>query len=234
MVIEYISSELVASANGAGSSESCTVPADCTLALVTYCGWSGSGDDFVSGTLGGQSLTLAESQPGINGVCPSSGIVYLANPPTGSQTLVITIETATNEYSICAHYFKGGDTSNPLRDTANAAQAGSSPFETPSFDVLAGDLAVVLVGGYGGSPVADPAGKGQTEVYEYTGNSDRLQAFGTKSIAASGTTTMWGGGCSYNGLSAISLVPVAVGVAGQLVDSIRLKTLVHGGLTRCI
>jgi len=213
MTIEYISSETVAIANGAGTSESCTVPADCTLALITYCGWSGAGDDFVSGTLGGESLTLAESQPGINGVCPTSGIAYLVNPPTGSQTLIVTIQNADNKYSIGAHYFKGGDTSNPLRDTANTAQAGSSPFETPSFNVSAGDLAVVLVGGYTENPEiqADPPGKGQTEIWECKPKFDRLQALGTKSIVSGTSTTMWGGGCSYNGLSAISLVPATAG-----------------------
>ena len=193
---------------------SVTVPSDCTLIVIAYAGWSGAGNALSSASLDSDSFTEAAEIEGGSGTNPGTGLAYLANPSTGSQTLSMTFEgDAVDDFSVVVSYWKGVDTSSPSRDSATAGDY-ASPVTTPSFDVEDGDVALVAVGTYEEYVDASPTGSGQTTIEEalnIANNSEVGLAY--KNITSSGTTTMQGDGESltYTGVAAFALKPASDG-----------------------
>src|SRR5205085_164848 len=112
--------EINSSVNSA--SQSVTVPSDATLAVVSVSGYQTSANYFHSGTvtLGGSAMTAASTTQDSNTAYLYGAMFYLANPPTGTQTLAWDWlgTNAPNDGVIIVHgYYKGNATVSVARDT---------------------------------------------------------------------------------------------------------------------
>ena len=194
-------------------SRTITVPADATLAVLSY--GAATSVDMTAASIAGAAFTRVYTIPyngGVNGIC---GVWILANPATGSQTLSIS----STGFSPILHFFKG---TTAIRDYAYGI--GSNPYSspqtvtTPSFDVEAGDLCCATCFGSGTSVNPAPTGSGQTEIYKTL-----THGLGDKTAGSSGTTTMQGYG-TYPAVVAMSLLPTDEGPpASTLIMNIKVS-----------
>jgi hypothetical protein len=189
---------------GYTDSRSVTVPADCNLVAVCYGQYTSTNDDATTITLGGNALTKATSVAGSGSVNGNTGVWYLANPPTGSQTLATTF-AQTGGHNIIVVYLKGVYTTSPLRSAdSQIAPSNYSQYQqitTDSISCEPGDLAVLVVFDYIDTDIigdAAPSGSGQTQIAAI--GTQYNAAVGTKALSTSGTTTVTGSG-NYPGLS---------------------------------
>lgn len=108
-----------------------TIPSNCNL-LVVYIGSRDSGGtpEVSSLTVGGNAMTAMEPFFSSGGRC-GAGIYYYINPPTGSQTISVTLDEDwfSNGMVIRAEYFIG-NTLQPFRRTEaiTGTTAGSATF----------------------------------------------------------------------------------------------------------
>lgn len=103
------------------------VPVDAKLAVLHLDLWSEAGASFTSATLGGSPLTngaLSTPTPFTN----FGGVAYIALPPTGIQSLVITASIGTPGFIL--YFLKGDvDTDNPVIDSlADGQLSGNDSF----------------------------------------------------------------------------------------------------------
>lgn len=145
-----------------------------------------TGGKDMSGTLptyGGQNLTLIRNTV-YSGGTPRAVAYYLANPPSGSNTLAGSFDGA-NKYTVSATNVNGVNTSNPV-DGATSAEAKGGTSISVDVTSPSGDLAMDIVCSLGSSLTVDGSQSQQFNL-EPTGSGERS---GGSSEAGSGTTTM--------------------------------------------
>ena len=185
--------------------EAVTVPGDATLMVIHAHYWDATANAGISAaSLDGDSFT----QIGDQNSSTDDAMVdcwYLANPSTGSQTLSWTFTEAISEGPGWAvTYYKGGDTTDPIRDFDAQTNAGTDPSETGSFDSNTDDLCVVSTADYGQSADSAPTDKGQTEDQASNTGEGPQGSVGDKA-GGGASETMWFGGDTYATAVAFSL-----------------------------
>jgi hypothetical protein len=139
------------------ASQSITVPADATIAIVgivnfrdvdNYIGLGNAEDaSTASLTLGGTQMKIGRVQDTLAEL-PANyhiGLFYLVNPPTGSQTLAWDFAGSNNpSLGSVIHYafYKGVDISSPIRSRGGEKNESGSSATTGTLAAVAGDAIV--------------------------------------------------------------------------------------------
>jgi hypothetical protein len=145
-----------------------TVPADAELALVCWASFEPTAGYFSSGTVtltkGGvdTAMTPATSlmDPGVSTV---QGMMWhMVLPDTGTnKTLKWDWLGATSQYTpphlVSITFWKGVDTSSPIRHASAAKGSTSGAINTPTLTAQTGDLIVAFFGGFNDVPGSDGA-----------------------------------------------------------------------------
>jgi hypothetical protein len=176
MAVEYISSESFT--QGVSGSHSITVPTDCTMMIVVTGGYEynngnsavtamnldGSGLDF---TFIGTTYYDTTGDPA-TGVNDSGNALYVLSPATGSRTLSITMEGATEGWSIIVIYLKGENQSDPIGDVdlTDDYDPGGTSADVSLTGVETGDMSFGYFYSWQTTPNVDPAGSGQSVIAE--------------------------------------------------------------------
>ena len=168
-------------------------------------------------TYNGIDLTKArqDDEP-VNNVY--SSLWYLANPPAGAHTVIITYASAVDEAYGMAASFTGTDASSPIAAVAGLTQSGGSGASQSITSIDGGWLVDVQ---YAGADASVSATAGQTLVFDERvaiGRTNDHAVMTMKGPVATGTTTT---SFSYSessqvALSIASLRPVATSSAPAL------------------
>ena len=200
MAIERTGTAVTIGTYNNSGSQSITVPADCTLAVISVA------DANAAGTV---SINSVNATFDIYAANNWLRVYHLVNPSTGSQTFAWSNFALMGGLAIIIAFYKGVDTSSPVRDSdfdANEGNPGTAT--TPSMTSAAGDMAVVGCAGYGGALTL--TGGGQTSVA--TVNKETTYAGIAELLASGSTITMTATG-PYPVIAAIVLKPAAGGAA---------------------
>ncbi len=193
MSISYNSSQWIAESSGTSTDDTLTVPTlNLGLAVVGIEGDLFSGnDDLVSVTLGGQTMTLIDK---VVGSADRYGyLLYLVNPPSGSQHLIITFGSSHVIGRVISYY--GGVKKTGQPDAFNHNVANTTTSLSTSVTTVADNCWLVA---YGKSNSGDPgAGAGTTQRQSQSGfgifDSNGVihpAGTGTLVITAGGSTTI--------------------------------------------
>jgi hypothetical protein len=114
-------------ASGNSFSSSFTVDAGSNLVAFAAVGWwDGTGQSVTSISLGGQTMTSCGAAVSVNdaGLIYYAQVFYLVNPPTGTQTLAITMTSGT--YGVAANVitFTGVNPNTPVRSGTYTTSSG--------------------------------------------------------------------------------------------------------------
>jgi hypothetical protein len=230
----------------AGSSFSLayTIHADTTFARVSVV-WDKSGSVEVlscSGTLGGQALTPVDATPAFHAATDTyCQEFYLKNPPTGSQTLALTIAGAggaTEVYAAVTNDLKDVNLTTPIRAGSVQATSGLTDASSHWSQTITSSTNDLTVSTYSGANQG-VTGSDQTvdgavnNTGAYSGASDH----GTTGAAS--VTHVWtsgsGGsdaacmfGYSIQGTAATSAAVTGTGGSGMSGNEVRAgaKTLI--------
>jgi len=204
MAIERIGTEVVQSSVVTGSA-SVTVPSDCTFVLLLMNTFGPNAPpDYVR--INGIDFTKVIDWT-TDFDHRYTHIYRLSNPSTGVQTFSWSWGGVWSGNIYCLVYFKGVDTTSPIRDSDSDYDIDSSVVLTTA----AGDLVVGIVGDTSGSdPNAAPAGSGQTEIID-SDEFNGLEASVGEELATGASVTFNCTGSSYETLCACTLIPAAGG-----------------------
>lgn len=186
--------------------QSITVPADAELALFFWSGWS-SGFDLVNVTLGGSPFLVAQKNAGIGtGSLSGHGVAYLANPPTGTQTLDWEWTANPGEGPVVfVHFLSDVDPVDPIRDTDLQRASGTSAVPPAVVDSTESDYVVALVERYNSDPNGAPIGSGQTIDTSPFTFSSRRGALTVEDSPGETSSTITMEGFSWSNITAISV-----------------------------
>lgn len=144
-------------ANAGTVSSTITVPVDAEFVIATWSGFSTTANFFSTGSMtftkgGVDTAMTAVSGADSNTSLWQAAMFYLALPDTGaSKTLKwdwVGVGTASDPATLCTvTFWKGMDTSSPVRGTGGA-QASGAPWTTGTITALSGDLIVAWVGAF--------------------------------------------------------------------------------------
>lgn len=119
--------------NSAGTTQdfTVTVPSGCELLVAcinTLHLTSGTPNYVDSVTYNGSSMSLAVAWEGDGSASRNvhQGIWYLVSPPTGANTLTVTMDGAAHSYNIATIYLEGVDTSTPFGATDGGLSGDSA------------------------------------------------------------------------------------------------------------
>lgn len=200
------------------ASSTITVPADATFVVVGVATYGGSANfiDALTFTKGGVDTAMTKATPAADASTSffMGALFYMVNPDTGSNKSLKWdwLGASTDRPLFSVTFWNGVDTSSPVRD-ADAAQAASAPFTTPTLTAQTGDKIIAWANGYtstGGVDGNASTWSNLTELSDVTnsGNSDGAWATGdpTGNVAvALSTESGWDDG----GISAIVVKPAA-------------------------
>jgi hypothetical protein len=147
----------ITTANSGTVSSAITVPADAEIVIVGVSGYAPFVSYFSNGnmtfTKGGVNTTMVSvtNNGDSDTTAFMSAMFYLVSPDTGTNKILKwdwdgTSVSDTNS-KISVIFFKGIDTSSPVRDT-DGEQAANMPYTTPSLTAQSGDLIVAWVGAF--------------------------------------------------------------------------------------
>jgi hypothetical protein len=183
-----------ASSASTGAPETATLSWSHTVSgadRILLVGVSINGNKTVSSvTYGGDQLTRIAT---VNqGSSARASLWYLLNPPTGTQTVLVTM-SGNARFVAGAHSYTGVSQSNPI-GTASVNTGGSSKTATLNLTSATGELAVDVVARRGDTP-ENPiaAGAGQSERWN------------TRTTVNSATDGVTGAGSSKAGSSQVSV-----------------------------
>lgn len=211
MAVERTGTAVNISTSSNSSSQSITVPSDATLAVVFAAGLSDTTADFDSGgisiTLGGSAVTYVARSP--TTVSCDVSASYLINPATGSQTLAWTFpSTVTYGNLITVVFYKGTDTTSPIRSNANAEQVTGSPITISSLTVESNDMTVGGVSAHNSTVAVN--GNSQTSIA--INGPEPKQGSVYLGVAEKAASSSWAAswtGDAYAGAVAIVIKPTA-------------------------
>ena len=181
-----------------------TISADSNFIVVTTAAHTGGSGRFVSGvTCGGVALTRA-----VNDSQPETEIWYLANPPTGTQTMSITYINSPNSMACTSTSLKNVDTVNPIYATYNRRQNSGMSYTINS---LAGGIVIDSL--YYDNTSAPTAGAGQVTIRNYQLPTNNEYSSASYKLSTSTTTSISWSGSDEHAWSIVSLKPESYGGA---------------------
>ena len=194
------------------SSQSVTVPADATLAVVMASLWRNATNWIAANpvTLGGVNLTTLQRTDEQTGN-EHAWLGYLVNPATGSQTLAWNWGAAPTEgVNIAVVFYKGVVTSNPVVSSGEQLTT-----DTDLTGLIAGpdDMMVGVAATYTSAPTVTDSGQTQLAVMgptagAYGGFAEKLGATGFYFTGGSNTTcaaAVFRGGLNYSNGGSITI-----------------------------
>lgn len=219
------------SANTGNVTTALTVPADAEFAIVHISGY-GAANFHSGGTMTLAAVTMTSFGGGAadssTGAWQAAGF-YLNLPSTGSgKTLAWdwagTGTAGDSNHNFGVTFWKGIDTTSPVRDSDSATNSNTFPQNTPTLTCVSGDLIVAHFGGF--AVASDGSGavtawNNLTSLAELTHNSFAELSLATGSPTGNttvGVQTVTGYG--EGGLLALVLKPAAAGGAGIVNKSI--------------
>ena len=143
-------------------SSTITVPSDAEIVVVGVSGWRGDANYFSSGSMtftkGGTDTAMvsATGAGDADGAFFNAAVFYQALPDTGTNKSLkwdwLAAGTATDPPIISVTFWKGVDTSSPVRD-ADGAQKGTpyTGINTPTLTAQSGDKIIAWAAWFGGA-----------------------------------------------------------------------------------
>ena len=196
------------------------VPADATFAVVGLIGYSGTSGGFDSILMPKGGVDTAMTKAATGGDADSGkwqvALFYMVAPDTGDDKLLkwAWLSTTGESPKIAVTFWKGVDTSSPVRD-ADSVQEGGFPMTTPTLTASSGDLILAVFGGFtGGSNGTVSAWSNLTTLTELTTSDLTDISLGSGSPSGNTTvavTSVSGGYTTYTGLAAVVLKPASAG-----------------------
>lgn len=200
--------------NTTSSSQTITVPSDATFLIVGVVAKDSSVGTILSTlTIGGTSILPAVTYQNNNVNYGITALYKMVNPPTGSQTLAWTWNSAlTGGALYYVSYYKGVNLTTPIRGFGSArasSTVGNQTATTPAFSAIAGDVIAGVVYSYFSYDAM--ANLNTSEIQDSpdpdgTAYNIAQAAFGETTIS-SGTTFAFQGRGNRTAVSACSLVP---------------------------
>jgi hypothetical protein len=220
--------------NSGTVSTTITVPADAELALVGWASFEPTPGYFSSGSLtltkGGvdTAMTPATSlmDAGVSGV---QGMMWwMVLPDTGTNKSLKwdwlgTTAQYTPPHLVTITFWKGVDTTSPIRHASAAKGSTASAVNTPTLTAQSGDLIVAFFGGFNDAVANDGEAKTWNNLSLFTqcpnaSNHDGAWAVGAPSGNTTvGLATEWGWG--EGGITAVVIKPPVTTITGALADT---------------
>lgn len=212
----------ISTANSGTVSSTITVPADAEMVIVGISGYQSSANYFSAGSMtftkGGidTAMTSAGGGGDSDNAAFYSAMFYMVSPDTGSNKTLkwnwLGSSTATDAPVISVTFWKGINTSTPVRGSGGGQNASGTPYTSSSITAQSGDTIVAWAGGYvvGEGTINTWSNLSLLAQVTHYNNADGAWATGTPSgnttVAASTNTNYQDGG-----IIAISLIPAAAG-----------------------
>lgn len=199
-------------ASGGNGSTTVTVPAGANLAVAMWAHYdNGTNSTLSTLTLNGVGFTIP-TQIAVNaaGGLTGTGVAYIENPATGSQTLAWTWSNGTARLEggwIAVTYVADANIGDAVRDSDATAQSGSNN-TTLTLTTDSTDLVLAAAQSFDTNPALD----GTVYINNVTVNSEVYDA--SEVTAGSGSTTINMTNEAFSSMAAIALKAVA-GAAGQ-------------------
>lgn len=214
MAIERTGTAVTIGSYNNSDSQSITVPADCTLAVISVA------DANAAGTV---SINSVNATFDVSASDNWLRVYHLPSPSTGSQTFAWSGFPLMSGLAVIIAFYKGVDTASPVRDS-DSAVGSSSPgtATTPSMTSQSGDMAVAGCAAYNGALTLTNNGQSsvatQTKDTTYSGMAELLASGATITMTVDGPCPC---------IAAIVLKPAAGGASSTWVPFRRMNILLR-------
>lgn len=210
--------------NAGTVSSTINVPADAEIAIAAWSGYSTTAGYFTGGSMTltkgavDTAMIAVPNGDALGGSAWAAPAFYLVLPDTGSNKTLkwdwSGAAAADDASSLCSvTFWKGIDTSSPVRNANGAQSSGSTPYTTPTLTAVLGDLIVAWIAAFAGGAEGTANSFSNLSLLTQitkSGTADGAWATGSPSgnvAVACSTDTGWDDG----GISAIVLKPAASG-----------------------